>query len=257
MSACDLPQDLIFEILSRLPVKSLVHLKSVSKPWLALIKNPNFISLHLNRTAMNPNNDAVIIYSLSLSQHHIMSLLYVNSIDNKPINLDHPLPQIFPRMDLVGSYNGIVCLSCPPNGRLITLLNPATRQYKVIQLSSTSYNLDDVYSVSVGFGFDPVANDYKIVVILHMNLELPREKIRVKVEVYSAKNDSWKMIEVETPFFVSRTRCNAILKGSPYWTGFIRDEEEVSGIREVFVLFDPQNEVFGLCPVPEYPEQVS
>ncbi|CAK9142904.1 unnamed protein product [Ilex paraguariensis] len=88
VSSCNLPQDLIVEILSRLPVKSLLRFKSVSKPWLALINNPKLISLHLSHTDVNPKDDAVIIHSLFLWQEHIMSLL--DSIDDKPINLDHP-----------------------------------------------------------------------------------------------------------------------------------------------------------------------
>ncbi|CAK9149436.1 unnamed protein product [Ilex paraguariensis] len=44
-----------------------------------------------------------------------------------------------------------------------------------------------------------------------------------------------------------------MIQGIPYWTGFIIDEDVVCGLREVLVYFDPQNEVFRLWPVPEYP----
>jgi len=41
-----LPDKLITEILSRLPVKSLIQMKSVCKSWKTLISNPSFIKIH-------------------------------------------------------------------------------------------------------------------------------------------------------------------------------------------------------------------
>ena len=41
-----LPQDLLEEILSRLPVKSVIHFKCVKKSWSNLLQNRNFIAKH-------------------------------------------------------------------------------------------------------------------------------------------------------------------------------------------------------------------
>jgi hypothetical protein len=38
-----LPEEMILEILIRLPVKSLMRFKIVSKPWRAMITDPSFI----------------------------------------------------------------------------------------------------------------------------------------------------------------------------------------------------------------------
>ncbi|KAK7259382.1 hypothetical protein RIF29_24989 [Crotalaria pallida] len=46
--------DLIIEILSWLPVKSLLQFRCVCKTWKSLISNPNFVKLHLRRSARNP-----------------------------------------------------------------------------------------------------------------------------------------------------------------------------------------------------------
>ncbi|KAK8633768.1 hypothetical protein V6N13_014606 [Hibiscus sabdariffa] len=42
------PGDLIVDILVKLPVKSLVRFKYLSKQWFRLITNPRFIDLHLS-----------------------------------------------------------------------------------------------------------------------------------------------------------------------------------------------------------------
>lgn len=44
-----IPHEIIFEILLRLPVKSLCRFKCVSSSWLALISDPQFVMLQLHR----------------------------------------------------------------------------------------------------------------------------------------------------------------------------------------------------------------
>ncbi|KAL5769476.1 hypothetical protein ACOSP7_013630 [Xanthoceras sorbifolium] len=44
-----LPEDMIIEILSILPVKSLIRFRCVSKSWYALVKSSSFISKHLKK----------------------------------------------------------------------------------------------------------------------------------------------------------------------------------------------------------------
>ncbi|KAL3520977.1 hypothetical protein ACH5RR_019126 [Cinchona calisaya] len=53
-----LPEDVLIEILLRLPVKSLVRLERVCKSWRALIKSPRFIAIHLSHAK---NNDRLLI----------------------------------------------------------------------------------------------------------------------------------------------------------------------------------------------------
>ncbi|KAK9293371.1 hypothetical protein L1049_021363 [Liquidambar formosana] len=44
----ELPNDVIFDILSRLPVKAIIRFRCVSKSWYATITHPSFITTHLN-----------------------------------------------------------------------------------------------------------------------------------------------------------------------------------------------------------------
>ncbi|KAA8516855.1 hypothetical protein F0562_017327 [Nyssa sinensis] len=57
----DLPTDAVADILSRLPPKSLLQFRCVSKPWCALIDSPNFIKSHLKRSIETKNNLSLIL----------------------------------------------------------------------------------------------------------------------------------------------------------------------------------------------------
>lgn len=46
--------EIVVDVLSRLPVKSLLRFKSVSKEWQSIITDPKFVSLHLNRSTQRP-----------------------------------------------------------------------------------------------------------------------------------------------------------------------------------------------------------
>ena len=50
-----LPHELMVEILLRLPVKSLIRFKSVSKPWRSLISDTHFTKSHLDLAAAPTN----------------------------------------------------------------------------------------------------------------------------------------------------------------------------------------------------------
>ena len=54
-----LPHDIMFDILTRLPVKSLIRFCRVSKSWYSTITSPIFITKHLDRanSLSNTNNN--------------------------------------------------------------------------------------------------------------------------------------------------------------------------------------------------------
>lgn len=68
----NLPEDVIIEILLRLPVNSLLKFKSVCRNWYSLIKSPNFIRKHMNH---RPTNLLVVHhYNPPIADKYVYSL---------------------------------------------------------------------------------------------------------------------------------------------------------------------------------------
>ncbi|KAK8508728.1 hypothetical protein V6N13_090703 [Hibiscus sabdariffa] len=90
-----LPHDLIVDIFGKLPVKSLVRFKYLSKQWFRMFTSPRFIDLHLsNQRKKFPR--------------------FVTASDTF-------------RENMLNSCDGILCIHGPDD---ITVLNPATKEYR-------------------------------------------------------------------------------------------------------------------------------
>ena len=186
-----LSNDLISEILVRVPVKSLIQCQLVSKTWLSLIKNPVFIKAQLRRAIRSGSDETLMIvrYSCSTSTESAKLKLSLFDVDSKQIvsEIKYPYSQgesrSLPPLTVVGSANGIVCVVLHETSRMdrFFLWNPATRQS-----SSVIPGRGLSTSRAIGFGYDPVDGDYKIVVVVS-GPSLP-------AEVYSANRNVWRKV---------------------------------------------------------------
>ncbi|XP_060171333.1 F-box/kelch-repeat protein At3g23880-like [Lycium barbarum] len=178
-----LPDELIIEILLRLPVKSLLQFKCVSKFWLALISSPEFVKTHLSISA---NNDEGyphhrLMLKLSYPRYNLMdcsvsSLLY-DSVAARAVDLDYPMidPRGHEFICVLGSVNGLFCFSIPIPGDFI-IWNPSIRKFK--KLPNPKRECCYMY----GFGYDELHEDYKVVSVCSSN----------EVNIYGLNSDSWR-----------------------------------------------------------------
>ncbi|GFQ04964.1 hypothetical protein PHJA_002640500 [Phtheirospermum japonicum] len=69
------------------------------------------------------------------------------------------------------------------------------------------------------------------------------------VEVYSVNLDFWINIEVDFTFTVSRTKCDLIVNGNPYWISSVYSPATVPMFTTVLVCFDVTKLVFKVVPL--------
>uniref|UniRef100_A0A5B7AFI7 Putative F-box protein CPR30-like n=1 Tax=Davidia involucrata TaxID=16924 RepID=A0A5B7AFI7_DAVIN len=245
-TAKDLPKDIIIDILSRVPVRSLLRFKSVCKSWYALFKNPNFITKHFNQTNSHTTNTYFLYTSRRSTTDNgdrSISLLSSSETFDIPIDLDIPFLSISKPFRISGSCNGLVCLSIVPLASIILLWNPATRVFKHLPPSPIARPQSLPIKVVLGFGFDPNTNDYKVLRVVYYCYPLSQ------VELYSLSTNSWKEIKTDMRFLIFESSGSVIFKGRFHWTavGF----QELNG-REVIVSFDMDDEVFRYIMLPTF-----
>ncbi|XP_059288568.1 F-box/kelch-repeat protein At3g23880-like [Lycium ferocissimum] len=179
--------DFLTEILSRLPVKSLLRFKSVSKSWFSLICSPEFIKSHLSLSAKNNNTDytnyrvmlRIAQPEFNLKDCSLKSLLHDESVIEES-NLDYPMKDSSISFLIEGSVNGLICLVS--GAEELVLWNPSIKTYKKLPVLISK--MRDSYRSTYGFGYDEIHDDYKVVCIISRLHDFK------EVNMYSLKNNS-------------------------------------------------------------------
>ncbi|OIT39252.1 PREDICTED: F-box/kelch-repeat protein At3g23880-like [Nicotiana attenuata] len=243
-----LPRDIVIEILLRLPVKSLLRFKSVSKPFCSLIKNPNFISKHIGKTTQEKPPHLLIMgrhhKTLEVKVRLIHSLTKPSHIP--PLHFDVPFGLTSEKTRIVGSANGLICLNLVNhNGVAIVIWNPATKTFKPVTRSPYVSTLCKLSVTDLGFGYHPGNDDYMVVRLL--NVATSRRKY--EVEVYTLSTNSWRKIAsdgrvllVILPFWKPMAPGMVVVKGVIYWVGVeVRNEEMCSVVVSLEMSSDELN----------------
>ncbi|XP_039156295.1 F-box/kelch-repeat protein At3g23880-like [Eucalyptus grandis] len=153
-------EDILIEILLRLPAKSLMRFKCVGKRWRSLISNPGFAKSHLQRLMARDLIPSQRIFKTSPFESIDYELHDggIGGDDDLAVVKVHELRIGDPywEPELVGSCHGLVCLLVP--GRFF-LYNPTTKESRNFPCS----DLVQQDALVNGFGYDPRSDDYKIV----------------------------------------------------------------------------------------------
>ncbi|XP_074307550.1 F-box protein CPR1-like [Silene latifolia] len=243
----ELPMVLITEILSRLPVKSLVRFRCVSKPWNSLIKDPHFIKLHLKHSLLNHINQTLIIRDS-----------YLHSLDFPALNsltlIDHPLDSGGSGTELYGSSYGLLCISNGDyDGNDDTIFyNPATRRHHVVPASDIEFPPGDSFTCCdrtvYGFGYDHVNDDYKLVRAIQF---MGDDEFDSEVKVYSLNSGSWRRIrDFPRQYYLTYKRAwGFYVNGCLHWV--VTRKPESDGTK-LIIAFDLGSEEYKIVSQPEY-----
>ncbi|TKY46612.1 F-box protein [Spatholobus suberectus] len=201
-------QDLVEDILERLPAKSLVRFKSVARSWNALFKTNSFIRRHSQRQNGSDERLMIVHADPYVTPTHVVTLL---SFSHRTLlHLPESQHSFLPYVDHYFVYfyhcNGVICFSI--NSK-ITLWNPATREVKAVPAREARVRpaipkRDVVLPHPIlrlmtnrGFGADRnTFDDFKVVqfnVTFHSDNNNDAQPLAL-VEVYSTRTDSWTVL---------------------------------------------------------------
>lgn len=259
-------EDLVVEIFTRLPPKSLVRFRSVSKSLCAHIATPDFIRLHTIRSRRIPEK-ILLEHSIRHKDKDVFREFYeifytLHSEYQLPLSPNHGYDGItrikfpFPLRSsarAVGSCNGIM-LVLDNEDPIFWLWNPSIRR----KLKLPRYPLNEGYIFLTGFAFDRVTEDYKIV-----TLSRQKNVIGSYAFVYSMKTRTWCQISnrVSPSTYETRKRHDLIdlfetteghlVNGVLHWVVRITDEDTRCAEILVYILtFDVSTHVFGTIVLP-------
>ncbi|XP_048128050.1 F-box/kelch-repeat protein At3g06240-like [Rhodamnia argentea] len=261
MSSSDdpnIPQDVVVEILKRLPVESLLRFRCVSRSWRSAIDDPRFVALHLNHSALDASNWHLLCLHRFDPVQRLCSLfpnvsLALPSQSQIEIPFGNPANQC----SFVGSCNGLICVrefSTNGPGETFYLWNLFTRKHKAVPRSGLKHQYLSAVTLHrvLGFGFDAGSNDYKIVRIFYV-LEDSGGCLggpKARVEIYSLSTDSWRSLEWEVPAFCGY-RTAVFFNGKLHSFAFKFDGPWGKCADGLIVSFDVAGEVFDEIALPE------
>uniref|UniRef100_A0A2N9ITQ9 F-box domain-containing protein n=1 Tax=Fagus sylvatica TaxID=28930 RepID=A0A2N9ITQ9_FAGSY len=130
-----LPPEIICEILSRLPVESILRCRSVCKEWCRLTRDPQFINLQLNRV----NNQLPRVILKSHYKVDLQSLLLLDTegcnirkIPFKKMQLPSSPKFRMSDLRLMSSCDGLLCIAVDYRIHPVIILNPITRDSVIL-----------------------------------------------------------------------------------------------------------------------------
>ncbi|GJW94933.1 F-box associated domain containing protein [Tanacetum coccineum] len=248
----DLPPNVMTDVLSRLPVKTIIHCKCVCKNWRELVSDSYFVNLHLSRSPAG-----IMIHDYS--SPHKTAFLYMDDpgvikwweiedetrLHHDPV-MNFDLNLITKTFGLLGmgSVNGLVCLGkylyikCN-----ICICNPVTSEYTILPLSQRTKFTNTM--IVYGFGIGLLTKEYKVIQIFQGDISLNATSSRprlLEAEVYTLGKGQWRQLG-HVPYRLEVSH-GTFLNGSIHW--IVLDEDSP----EKLYAFDIDNETFQLFPSP-------
>lgn len=246
-SKSHLPEDILADILIRLPVTTLARFRCVCKSWRSLFASPFFVRMHLNFLKLNPQLSTRIILSryfeslLSVGPEDYPSLPSGDSKCGFEITQQLDLPLIAGHTYCVkGHCDGLLCVIT--NDGSIILWNPSIREYKKLPTPPNFRKTREV----LGLGFDSSLNDYKIVRAPSAYCKCKIKDYHPQVEVFTLSSNSWRKLPDEDtpPFFIEHYQQSLTLNDGLYWL-------TVEDFRTIILRFDLVKEKFKVVPPPQ------
>ncbi|EOA32055.1 hypothetical protein CARUB_v10015300mg [Capsella rubella] len=231
-SFSNLPEDLVVEILSRVPAVSLARLRSTSKEWNALIKYGRVLAK--KHFANTPKRSMALV----LINHRVYSVELINLLRNQinvtpsvnvtcHLSLKDPLSNnSSEEVDIRNVFHCDGLLLCKTKGYRLVVWNPCSGETMWIQLPRYSYKKNDRYALG-----KTSCNKYKI--LRQDCLIDPREEryftkiswedivnpsqIRHEYEIYDCTSNSWRGLGVTTEFLDPNINSGMSVNGITYW----------------------------------------
>ncbi|KAL6499677.1 hypothetical protein OROGR_027587 [Orobanche gracilis] len=229
-----LPEELISEVLYRVPVRSLLRFRCVCKSWKTLISSPQFVKDYC-RISFSITTDQRLVCLTHTDWRHITTYSLQSLCENVIAPSETSSFRVEDRYGLIiGSCNGLVCL-CDDLG-FFKLRNPFTR---LASKRSPPLDVTNQPITMYGFGYDQVNNKYKVLITYDFI---------TKLHTFGTK--SWTTIQGVPPCAPPQHWWDRVGKSVSSTLNWLVQE------RDRIISFDLEKETYGevLLPLPHHME---
>ncbi|KAK6114753.1 hypothetical protein DH2020_007022 [Rehmannia glutinosa] len=250
----NLPSEIIIDILSRLPIKTIRACKCVCKSWLELLETHEFANSHLSKSVpglvihqSEMWSELIQIFEFEDEpdiEHHELHYNPVTEIDlNAFINPSHR------SIGIEGSANGLLFLreiNTQPN--VFYICNPITRECLELQ-SQEKFVYSYPTIVTYGFGVSKITGQHKVVRIFHECVRHPDTHALLRIpksecHVYTLGTGSWRKFSCNATFEYNCRSIGAFMNGNLHWL-----VSDLKGCHWISC-FDLETEVFSKFSLP-------
>ncbi|EOA32069.1 hypothetical protein CARUB_v10015315mg [Capsella rubella] len=197
-----LPEDLAIEILARLSVKDIARFRCVSKTWRDLINHRGFAQRYRDISPVK----FVSFYDEGFYMLDVEGKR--RQVITNPHKLDFPMEQsMIDESACVLHCDGNLCVTL--KNHTLMVWNTSSKQFKIVP-NPGIYRDSNI----LGFGYDPVHDDYKVVTFL--------DRLDASTaHVFEFRTGSWRAsLRIPNPDWHYRDRRGTLLDQYLYWIAY-------------------------------------
>ncbi|GKV14987.1 hypothetical protein SLEP1_g25788 [Rubroshorea leprosula] len=261
-----LPREILLDILSRLPITSLIHFKTTSHTGYDLIADPRLPPMFCNR--VSNSNPCLILFNYNSRVSQQLYFLDGEGCGRRVRKIDPP--QHLEAYKLVGSCNGLLCVYDPTiayptfgdswASDALLIYNPFVGDAVRIPPGDQFFESIEVF----GFGFHPRTGEFKLVRIVYyqkmiivedpaLGVEDPDGGLDTvdesMVEVFTVGTTEWRNKGAPPPPLAFESGPpSALVEGSLHWVTLVG----MGGVDPIIgiISFELADEVFEEIPHP-------
>ncbi|CAA7012902.1 unnamed protein product [Microthlaspi erraticum] len=243
MKRNNLPCELIEDILSRVPAKTVARLRSTSKQWNAVLTSESFAKAH---SAANARKEALSImlrdsrvFTLKVNLHGIHNNGAPSVTVAAKLYLKDPL-YLSSHVDICNVFHCDGLLLCNTMDNRLVVWNPCSGETKWIK---PKINYKDSDNYALGYHNKSSCKKYKILRIDCSSSQYGgyyQHGGYHRYEIYDSTSDSWMFFDTDTSWTLQARSIS--VKGNTYWVA--TDNTQAMGSAKTLVRFDYSKDIF-------------
>ncbi|KAK9133055.1 hypothetical protein Scep_012583 [Stephania cephalantha] len=251
--AAKLPQDMIFNIFSWLPVRALYRFRCVCKSWQSLVSDPCFIKTYNDQSNDSQSLSLIVNnYGPYLHRLDVINPFVASNKDITSISLD--IQSSFngvsaSQRHLIGSCYGLICFHDHALD-VCCVLNPFTGDSEKLPTVEELADLGHFYSCVWGFGSSSKAEDFKVLKIVYFRSDWHSsdKQAAAFIHTVNSNSSSWRRIVEPIDYYIYPD-TQIVVDGNPHWRGTYLNGQDIS---LKIVVFNVAEERFLELPYPDH-----